>query len=1143
MSNTVHNDFDMEETCVSNYTESIPDKISSSHIPPQGREICSPNSSQSASQSSLKAHKSISFEEGTRFVSRHDVDRIKHFWTRHESLKQEKKDNKGWYIVVPRAWSNELLVRPCIFEDAAPPGPPPPTAELSLTPPVEPASLRPSAADGRYVRPTRRPRPSKHRKVVISPTSMAEPPSRSPIPPLLPPNPPPLPPLPPPILSNSFDISLVSPSSSSVSTSSVPCQLSATAVTFVPAAVKAKKSSYFEQFAVVRKVIEEAMSKRTFSFSQFRRHQRQSTMFVNDSAVPTPASSMKVREMFDAEFCGCGDEPLPEIETALNLDSMDKYHVMSCVDCSTEGKILDECYWSKLRRCIPCGFKPPLIPGSNGIPIPLYDANGTEGNHASASTSFPLYTKTQVDKLLARGAVEKCAPEDISVYSPLGVNVPSSRRRQTRTLTSIDARTDGSYEAAEAMLEAQGRSKVLKRRLIFDMKGSGFNDECAYLPFQYVKIDDAIELVSKDCYFAICDCDSYYYHFKMANEFRPFLGFVLDGQCYRFTTLPFGLSPAPRLASTITAENVQSINAQGAPCVAMIDDYLTVGRDIEEALRNQRIMESTLTDNGFILSEPKRVGPVQQAVFTGVLLDSVNMTQSVNPAAADLFKNSLLVYIEIIEQGGELSVDVTRHMCGVLENWAQLCQEGRDRASSCWQYLCHGPALWPACRLHLLDDLRWWLEKAELWATGDADGCYPLITGAYLSEHPDAIRTSVTDFSGIHGLGGVTGSLTDSNPRYFSICQDDSMRGVSSFDGELMALRHVLREEEALSLKASAAGVQPSSVPVLVELWVTDSASAAFSINSGRCKEESGRVLLREIFSIAARLRRTLVALWIPREENSTSDKLSHYAHLLGVSQIQGHVADLPSCVTGGRIVEAGGQGCGEAHRVQTEHEGGEGALRQVQCFPAALPLGNGIRGSGNVPDPVHEGQQGPHGIAWGGSQSFADPARQEQSAIPVDPGQYPYQAAYCPLPQGGPYFDSSGLSVAYSHRAGDHQDNGSERPGAAYQGNPIAYGSPVPSPCWGNHQFPPGGGFYLQDQRACGGYPHPSHQNLYDWGGGIRGIVGQRQRYFSVQTPSAAVCHATSPQEPWGVRILHDQKWATVSRQTLVEGRLRRID
>ena len=325
--------------------------LSSSRSPPKGREISPPTIP-------IPKPKLLSFAPDTAYVIR-DAVRHADFLARQEHLREETKREQA----IERG---ELIIHKMVPRNEFPDGwePRAPVPSLGLTSLITPASLQPSGVFVRptrrprvFVRPTRRPR-TKRRKVVISPTSMAEPPSQSPIPPLMPPNPPPLLPLPPPISSDSFDVSLVSPSSSSVPTSSVPCQLSATAVTFVPAAVKAKKSSYFEQFAVVRKVIEEAMSKRTFSFSQFRRHQRQSTMFVNDSAVPTPASSMKVREMFDAEFCGCGDEPLPEIETALNLDSMDKYHVMSCVDCSTEGKILDECYSSKLRRCIPCGFKP-----------------------------------------------------------------------------------------------------------------------------------------------------------------------------------------------------------------------------------------------------------------------------------------------------------------------------------------------------------------------------------------------------------------------------------------------------------------------------------------------------------------------------------------------------------------------------------------------------------------------------------------------------------------------------------------------------------------------------------------------------------------------------------------------------------------
>ena len=1036
-------------------------------------------------------------------------------------MQHEKAIERGEIVVLRRVPFVSNVIDN--FDTVLPP--PPGSPDLGLT---SPTSIQPTDT---FVRPKRRHR-SRRPKVVISPPSIADSPPQTPFPPLVPPNPPPSPLPPPLIVSDSANIAPpVCPTSSSKS-SSIPSKLSATATTFVPTAVAAKKQSYFERFSAVRQVIGDAMSRATFSFAEFRRKLCRHTVFDDDVTEPAPASSMKVREMFDEEFCGHGNLPLPEGTVALNLESMDKYHVMSCVDCSVEGRISDDCYWSKLRLCVSCGMKPQLVPGSSGSPTPQYEGSGSEGNHASASYAFPTYTKSQIDKLLARGAIEKCSPKDISVSSPLGVTVPSSRRRQTKTLTGIDARDDASYEAAEAALAVQGYSKVLKRRLVYDMRASGFNNECAYLPFRYVNIGDAIELVTKDCYFASCDVDSYYYFFPMAEEFRHFLGFMFEGEYFRFTSPPFGMGPAPRLASTFTAENVQSIKAQGAPCVAMIDDFLTIGKDIDEALHNQHIMESTLTNNGFMLSEAKRVGPVQQAVFIGVRLDSVNMTQSVNPASADLFKNSLEVYIEILEQGGALSRDVTRHLCGVLENWAQLCQEGRDRSSLCWQYLCHGSNLWPACRLHLLEDLRWWLEKAALWATGDADGCYPLVTGAYLAEHPESVHVSVTDFSGTDGIGGITGLLTASNPEYFSENQDDSTRGVSSFVGELTALLRVLQEEEAKSLDLTRA--QPS-VPVLVEVWLTDSASAASSVNSGRCSDESGRVLLHEIFAIAARLRRTLLAIWIPREFNTDADNLSHYAALLGVSQTQGHLSDLPSWVARG-FAEASSQGGGETDRVQAKCEGSEGALQPLQRLPGDVQPGDGFRRSGNVPDPFHAGKQWAHGFSEYGTEPPAEAAREERTAVPIAFGECADQGADRSLSQGGPTPGASSPCFAHGHRAGDYQDYGFVGPSAAYQGNPIAYGSPVPSPCWGNHQFPPGGGFCFQDQRACGGYSYPSHQNLYDWGGSVCGIGGQRQRGIGVQAVGAHVRRAWAPQENHRVRVLYDSKGSALPQPTVFE-------
>ena len=416
------------ESPVNNDTEFQTDIISpdsSSHSPPQGREINPPLVLASTSP------KLVTFAPGTQNISR-NAKRQKKFNDRrdlvHAGLKRERAIERG-ELVILRLVNEELPTEEAL----------PSPQKLGLTPSAAaPSFFQPAVFPDE--RPKRRVR-SRRLKVVLSPSSMAESPPQTSILPSAPPDTPLSPLKQPPTASDSASVSSDTSSPSSKSTSFFS-QLSALATSFVPAAITAKKNSYFEKFSALRQVMEEAMSRGTFSFAEFRRRHRNATVFVDDSAIPPPASSMKVREMFNAEFCGHGDKPLPEGEIALNLASMDRYHVSSCIDCSAQGEILDDCYWSKLRLCVSHGLKPQLVPGSTGTPIPLYEGNGAEGNHASASFAFPKYTRSQVAKLLQRGAVEKCRPEDISVFSPLGVTVPSSRRRQAKTLTGIDATKD-----------------------------------------------------------------------------------------------------------------------------------------------------------------------------------------------------------------------------------------------------------------------------------------------------------------------------------------------------------------------------------------------------------------------------------------------------------------------------------------------------------------------------------------------------------------------------------------------------------------------------------------------------------------------------------------------------------------------------
>ncbi len=139
-----------------------------------------------------------------------------------------------------------------------------------------------------------------------------------------------------------------------------------------------------------------------------------------------------------------------------------------------------------------------------------------------------------------------------------------------------------------------------------------------------------------------------------------------------------------------------------------------------------------------------------------------------------------------------------RHVCGKLENYSELVQEGRLRVGSAWRYLRHGPDLWPHCRLRLISDLGYWIDKLSIWQQGMAEGQFSIVDGATLAANPAAIKATVTDFSGIDGVGGVSGLLTDPNPRYFSRQLDGhALAAHSSFTGELTGSRLAPRHDTA----------------------------------------------------------------------------------------------------------------------------------------------------------------------------------------------------------------------------------------------------------------------------------------------------------------------------------------------------------
>ena len=621
-----------------------------------------------------------------------------------------------------------------------------------------------------------------------------------------------------------------------------------------------------------------------------------------DGSVITKPSALNVSELVDKDFFRAGDEPLPADELVLKPDVLAQYHLLHCTDCRSAGRILEGCYGSTLLACATNGFNPVLLPDSDGNPMPLYSGSGADGNHASADR-YPEFVQGQIAAMLERGAIEECFDSSmISSFNPLGVAMSHSSLVQAEILTGITIVDELSLKSAKEIAVARGLSLRAKPRLVVDQTGSGVNGMLVKKSFAYVSPQDVTDIVTRGCYFASCDGSKYYYHFMTAESFRRLTGFTYQGRYFRYTSLPFGTSPAPLLVSGMSAEFGAAIRAQGAKVVWILDDFLIASSTLPEAVAHQQMMEHTLTSIGISLEDDKRVDPTQCIVFMGKQYDSVAMSTSVSPPSAALFVAVLAVFIDILVSGGDLSVNIIRHLCGKLIDYASVCQQGKSKIHAAWRYLKFGPDLWPSVRAKMIEDLMWWETKLILWSTGSSDGCYPIVNTSTLLDNLDSVGILVSDYSGSDvcgGFGGLSGTLLSTNPRYFALQHSLPQERVSSFVGELRVLRHQLRQDldEMSAVGLSGAKSTPSR---LLLVWVTDNESAAFAVNSGRCTDDAGHVVLEEIFDLANTLRCVLLAVWIPRESNTITDRLSHYASWLGVSEIGGRFSELPDYVACG---------------------------------------------------------------------------------------------------------------------------------------------------------------------------------------------------------------------------------------------------
>ena len=807
-------------------------------------------------------------------------------------------------------------------------------------------------------------------------------------------------------------------------------------------------------------------------------------------------SALKVQEMVNSSFFRAGDRPLPEQELVLDINFITQGHMLHCVKCQEHGGIADDCYFSTLSACITNGFNPVVQPDSSGVPVARYHGQGLDGNHRSVD-GHPVFVQSQIVSMLARGAISECRRDELPSLNALGVAIPQSSVRQAEILTGIKVVDEASLDAAKAVAAERGLQLRLKQRLILDMKQSGANDMFEKLPFSYVGPEQVANMITQNCYLFSCDAIRYYYNFMTAQPFRQLTGFVYEGKCYRYNSLPFGASPAPMLVSGMSAEFGAIIKARGVnDCVWILDDFMAKGDSLEEALYLQSIMENTLKSCGIRLEESKRVNPTREIVFMGIKYNSETMSTSVNPSSAELCAASLEVIINTLEGGGELSDSVAHHMCGKLTDYSKVCQQGKTKIHAAWRYLKYGADLWPSVRVKLIADLKWWIAKLTLWSTGASDGCYPIVNCSTLVDNPTRIGFLISDYSGTDGFGGLSGSLDTIDPRFFALQHPDSRVKESSFVGELKVLLHELTHDLNEITSSMPSGVTPPPpLPCLLLVWVTDNEAAAYAVNSGHCTDDVGHGILEDIFHIANTLRRSLLAIWVPREENSITDNLSHFASLLNVREIEGRFSDLPAHISDGPGSYVRGQDPSEAIG-----EAGGFSLREIRNISPSPATANGFRSGGLFPHPVHVGQRRSHSIAEECAESSPHSTRCAGTPlVNTKGGETPCEAVGS-VSAGGYHPGQSQKPPANSHHLiSDQQVEPQQRVGTPL-GDSLTGGDPGPPAYEGGDGRNAGVGFHLEEQRSFGGHQTRPYQDKSSRRWGLRGAGGQRQPDLCIQ-------------------------------------------
>lgn len=637
----------------------------------------------------------------------------------------------------------------------------------------------------------------------------------------------------------------------------------------------------FQRSVTVQRFIQYLVQQKTFSLGHVKRRMHSYLSKLrgreNQFSEMAKADGRDVLSMYHLEprLFRPGTEPLPEGSHPLQVAVMRRAHRATCSVCSLTPaeQCSTACYFSVLLQCVECGWDPPI---DRSRIVQKYDL--PKGRNSKAVTLFSASADKEFQDMLDRGVVIPCPTDVRGIVNPLGCVVKNSDKARARTLVGVQVVDQDSLTLASELLVAGGHPKI-KARLTTDTTATGINDAALSPPFRYPSLGDGLHIVRRGCVLGKADIGRFFHSFALALNCRDLFTLWHRGQYWQYARCFFGFTACPYYCSTFSAEVKRWLQALGVETAHMMDDFLLAGDTLEEAEHKMGKLIALLESVGFYMAADK-LEYGRQLVFLGVLIDTMNMTLRFDKTQSRGMMMQMESYLSVLQSSQNLDHSTVRHVCGKLNWYAEVVQSGRLHIQAWWLYEKHSSQLFERSREQLLTDTKWWIELLKQWSEGESkDVEYKIWSAAELIDDPHSLLIVQSDASGTDGFGYYSGYYSDPELEYKYVSKSwTTPPNGKSHTEELLALEDFLLES------------QPQSVMLC---WVSDSESAVWSVNKGRCAEPDGLAVLTRILCLCDCYRIQLIALWVPREENTLADYLSHYATTSDRSVLRGWLSDL----------------------------------------------------------------------------------------------------------------------------------------------------------------------------------------------------------------------------------------------------------